>query len=101
MFTGHIISLFPIFLGVGPFDRTIHNGKRWSASQAYLRPALDRKNLTAQDRAMTLKVIFEGDKAVGVEYMHKNQIKRAKANKEVILSGTLLSSHTKIHKFWF
>jgi len=78
--------------GVGPFDRTIHNGKRWSASQAYLRPVLERKNLTAQDRAMTLKVIFEGDKAVGVEYIHKNKIKRAKANKEVILSGGAINT---------
>ena len=38
--------------GVGPFDRTIHKGKRWSASQAYLRPALKRKNLSTKTKAM-------------------------------------------------
>jgi len=78
--------------GVGPFDRTIHNGQRWSAAQAYLHPALNRPNLTARDKAMTLRVIFENDKAVGVEYVHGNQVKRAKAEKEVILSGGSINS---------
>ena len=78
--------------GVGPFDRTIHQGKRWSAAQAYLHPVLKRPNLTTQDRAMTLRVLFEGDKAVGVEYEHKGEIKQVKATKEVILSGGAINS---------
>lgn len=78
--------------GVGPYEFTIKKGKRWSASQAYLRPATKRKNLTTRDRAMVTRILFEGTKAVGVEYIHKNQVIKVKANKEVILSGGALNS---------
>lgn len=78
--------------GVGPYDMTIHNGKRWSASQAYLRPALKRKNLETRVKANATKILFEGTKAVGVEYIHDNQIRRAKATKELILAGGAISS---------
>lgn len=71
--------------GVGPYDFTIKNGKRWSASQAYLRPALRRKNLMARDKAMAYQVIFDGPKAIGIQYIHDRQIKKAKCRKEIIL----------------
>ena len=78
--------------GVGPYDMTIHNGKRWSASQAYLRPALKRKNLETRVKANATRILFEGTKAVGVEYIHDNQIRRAKAIKELILAGGAINS---------
>lgn len=78
--------------GVGPYDMTIHNGKRWSASQAYLRPALKRKNLETRVKANATRILFEGTKAVGVEYIHDNQIRRAKATKELILAGGAINS---------
>lgn len=78
--------------GVGPFDMTINKGKRWSASQAYLRPALRRKNLFTHTGAAVTRIIFEGTKAVGVEYVKDHQIKRAKATKEVILSGGAINT---------
>ena len=55
--------------GVGPMDMTTYKGKRWSAAQAYLRPALSRKNLTAESKALVTRVLFEGTKAVGVEFV--------------------------------
>ncbi|XP_065647440.1 choline dehydrogenase, mitochondrial isoform X3 [Hydra vulgaris] len=73
--------------GMGQYDRTIYKGKRWSTSQAYLHPALKRKNLDAQHGAFTTKILFEGTKAIGVEYVQNSKIRKAKANKEVILSG--------------
>jgi len=47
---------------------TVYNGQRWSTASAYLRPALARKNLSAQTEMMVTKIIFEGKKAIGVEY---------------------------------
>jgi len=78
--------------GVGPYDMTIHNGKRWSASQAYLRPALKRKNLDTRTGAVVTRIIVENSKAIGVEYIQDSQLKRAKANKEVILAGGAINS---------
>ena len=78
--------------GFGPMDMTIYKGKRWSAAQGYLRPALKRKNLKTITKALCYKILFEGTKAVGVEFVKDNQIRRAKANKEVILSGGAINS---------
>lgn len=57
--------------GVGEMDMTIRNGKRWSAAQAYLRPVLERPNLTTETGAMTTRILFDGNTAVGVEYVQK------------------------------
>ena len=54
--------------GFGWMDKTIHKGVRWNTANAYLRPALKRKNLQAQTRALTLRILFENNRAVGVEY---------------------------------
>lgn len=55
--------------GVGPYQLTIHDGERWSASFAYLRPALERPNLTVISTGRVTKVLVENGKAVGVEYV--------------------------------
>lgn len=65
---------------------------RWSTSQAYLRPVLKRKNLQADVKAFATRILFEKNRAVGVEYHHDNQIKRARATKEVILCGGAFNS---------
>ncbi|KAF3696669.1 Choline dehydrogenase, mitochondrial [Channa argus] len=78
--------------GVGWMDMTIHKGKRWSAASAYLRPALGRPNLKTEVRCLVTKILFDGNRAVGVEYTQKGQKKRAYAEKEVILSGGAINS---------
>eukprot|EP00794_Sanderia_malayensis_P018193 gene18193-20008_t len=78
--------------GVGPMDMTIYKGKRWSAAQAYLRPALKRENLAVESRAFVYKILMDGNKAVGVEYEQDSQVRRLKARKEVILSGGAINS---------
>ena len=54
--------------GFGWMDMTIHKGVRWNTANAYLRPALRRKNLRAQTRTMITKIMFQRNRAVGVEY---------------------------------
>ena len=55
--------------GFAPFDRNIADGRRLSAARAYLHPVMDRKNLTVKTRALVTRVLFEGTRAVGVEYV--------------------------------
>ena len=73
--------------GFGPYQLTIRNGKRWSAAAAYLHPVLDRPNLTIESNAHVARVLFEGTRAVGVEYVQKREQCRARALREVVLSG--------------
>ena len=54
--------------GFAPFDRNIRNGRRLSAARAYLHPVMERPNLTVQTRAFVTRIVFEGTRAVGVEY---------------------------------
>ncbi|XP_056454455.1 choline dehydrogenase, mitochondrial [Gadus chalcogrammus] len=78
--------------GLGWMDMTVHEGKRWSTASAYLRPVLSRPNLTAEVRCLTTRVLFEGKRAVGVEYTQNGQKKKVFADKEVILSGGAINS---------
>lgn len=63
------------------------NGERCSAAKAYLTPNLDRPNLTVLTKATTHKVLFDGKRAIGVEYGMKGQRFQIYCNKEVILSA--------------
>jgi len=77
--------------GFGPFDRNIYRGHRLSASRAYLHPVLDRPNLELRTRAFVSRVIFEGNRAVGVDVVHRGKTERIQAG-EVILSGGAINS---------
>lgn len=52
---------------IGYFPRTIHDGRRWSASRAFLEPARSRPNLTVVTDTTVQRVLFEGRRAVGVQ----------------------------------
>ncbi|WP_298261469.1 choline dehydrogenase [uncultured Litoreibacter sp.] len=77
--------------GVGPFDATIRNGRRWSAANAYLRPALKRKNCTLV-QAFAQKVVIEDGRATGVEVLRGGKVEVIKAGKEVILAASSINS---------
>ena len=78
--------------GFGPFDRNIHQGRRLSASRAYLHPARrTRKNLKIQCWSLTTRVLFEGKRAVGVEYQQFGRTHRV-YGKEIILCGGAINS---------
>lgn len=73
--------------GFGPYQMTIHKGRRWSAASAYLRPALGRRNLTVESHAHVTRILFEGRRAVGVEWLRDGQRRSMRADREVILSA--------------
>jgi choline dehydrogenase-like flavoprotein len=73
--------------GFGRSQYSIRNGRRSSAAAAYLRPALQRRNLKLETGALTTRVLMQGTKATGVEYLQNGQTIRAAAESEVILSG--------------
>lgn len=80
--------------GFGPMHMTVKKGVRSSSANAYLRPAMARKNLTVITHALVHKVLLNGIKAVGVRYERKGQIFDLAVNKEVILSaGPIGSPH--------
>ncbi len=79
--------------GLGIHQSTTLNGRRHSAAGAYLRPVMKRSNLTILTRAMAHRVIFEGRKAIGVEYSTRNaKTMIARSDREVILSGGVINS---------
>ncbi|XP_030062997.1 choline dehydrogenase, mitochondrial [Microcaecilia unicolor] len=78
--------------GFGWMDMTIHKGFRWSSASAFLHPAISRPNVSAEDRTLVSKILFEGTKAIGVEYIKNKQKKKAFASNEVILSGGAINS---------
>ena len=82
--------------GVGDYNLTIRDGERWSASAAYLRPAIERPNLKVISNAHAARIIIEKGRAVGVEYASApgRSVERAMANREVLLSaGAFQSPH--------
>jgi len=78
--------------GFGKYDFNIRNGKRWSTSFAFLRPALSRANLTVATHAHLLRVTIEHGRATGVEYEQNGNVHTARAEAEVILSAGTVNS---------
>ena len=78
--------------GVGFYQVTQKDGRRWSAADAYLHPADGRPNLTVQTDALATSVVVEGGRAVGVRYLHRGAEHVARAEAEVILSGGAVNS---------
>jgi choline dehydrogenase len=80
--------------GFGAMHMTVKNGRRWSTSNAYLRPAMQRSNLHVVTHALVHRVELEGKKATGIVYERKEKTVVASASKEVILSaGSIGSPH--------
>jgi choline dehydrogenase len=78
--------------GFAAFDRNIKAGRRFSAARAYLHPVLNRPNLTVRCRAFVTKVLFEGDRAVGVEYSKGGgQATQAKGAQVILCGGSINS----------
>jgi choline dehydrogenase len=78
--------------GFGPMEMTVHNGFRWSAANAYLRPALSSKRVKLVTHAYAQRVLLEGKRAVGVEYRRGGKVISARANREVIVAASSINS---------
>ena len=77
--------------GFGPMDQTIRGGRRWSAANAYLKPALRRSNASLV-RAFARRIVFEGGRAVGVEVDIGGRTELIRCHREVIVSAAPLNS---------
>ncbi|QDC02983.1 choline dehydrogenase [Mesorhizobium sp. 8] len=77
--------------GFGPMEQTIHNGRRWSTANAYLRPALKRQNVSLV-KGFARRVVIENQRAVGVEIEAHKKIQLVKARREVIVAASSINS---------
>ena len=78
--------------GIGMYQVTHKAGERFSAAKAYLKPNLARANLQVLTGAHASRILFEGKRAVGVEFVQDGQVKQLKASREVLLSSGALQS---------
>jgi len=77
--------------GAGLYQFTIKDGIRNSAARAFLRPAMKRKNLLVETHAQATKILFEGNRAVGVAYVQRG-MKLDARGREIILAGGAINS---------
>ncbi|WP_095089815.1 choline dehydrogenase [Mesorhizobium sophorae] len=77
--------------GFGAMEQTIRGGRRWSAASAYLKPALNRKNVSLL-KGFARRVIIENQRAIGVEIEAHKQIQVVKARREVIVAASSINS---------
>jgi choline dehydrogenase len=78
--------------GFGFYQVTQRQGRRWSAADAFLKPALGRQNLHVITQAQATRLLFEGRRASGVAYIQQAQAREARASREVILCGGAINS---------
>jgi choline dehydrogenase len=78
--------------GFGRYDFNISDGQRWSTARAFLEPARRRRNLTVLTRAHSLRIVFEGRRARGVEVAVRGVPRRFTAAREVLLCGGVINS---------
>ena len=78
--------------GFGRMDMTTWRGRRWSAADAYLKPALRRPNVTLRQHALASRIRFEGRRAIGIDYLQAGRTVTVTARREVILSGGPINS---------
>ncbi|WP_371226495.1 choline dehydrogenase [Roseovarius sp. 2305UL8-3] len=77
--------------GFGPFEQTVWKGQRWSAANAYLKPALKRENCDLV-RGLVHRIVIEEGRAVGVEATVKGRREVVRARREVIIAASAINS---------
>ena len=78
--------------GAGLYQLTLKEGKRHSVAAAFLLPILDRPNLSVTTEALVTRLLLEGTRTVGVEYLHQGTIHQVRVNQEVILCAGAFDS---------
>jgi choline dehydrogenase len=78
--------------GAGYFQLTARNGRRCSTARGYLKPARGRSNLHIESDALATRILFEGRRAVGVEYRQGGALRQVRAKGEVIVAGGAFNS---------
>ncbi|MGI4812104.1 MAG: GMC family oxidoreductase [Janthinobacterium lividum] len=78
--------------GAGYYQLTTRRGRRASTAKAFLEPAMQRANLVVRTGATATRIVMEGRRAVGIDYLHAGGKQRALAAREVVLSGGVVNS---------
>jgi choline dehydrogenase-like flavoprotein len=79
--------------GLGIYQVTQCNGERWSAARAYIHPYIGKRtNLRVETKAHATRILFEGNRAVGVKYRSGNEVREIRARREVILAAGAFQS---------
>jgi len=79
--------------GVSRVEVTTNSGRRASSSRAYLHPAMKtRRNLSVLTKAQTTRILFDGRRATGVEYLRNGKVERVHADREIVLCGGTFAS---------
>ena len=78
--------------GFGRMDMTVGGGRRCSAANAYLRPAMRRPNLQVLTHALATRIVFTGRRATGLEYSHRGKSRLARIDGELILCAGPINS---------
>ena len=78
--------------GVGFLQSTQYRGRRYSSAKAYLRPARRRTNLNIVTKAHVTRLLFDGKRATGVEYLHAGKLHKVLADREIIVSAGAIGS---------
>ena len=82
----------PLREGVSSVRLNTKNGQRRSAAVTYLHPAMERGNLHIETRALVQRILFEGKRAVGVDYVRRGKLRTARARGEIIVCGGAINS---------
>lgn len=77
--------------GFGPMEQTVHKGRRWSAANAYLKPALKRANLQMV-KCFARKIVIQDGRATGVEIERGGRVEVVNARREVIVAASSINS---------
>lgn len=78
--------------GVGVYQITTRDGRRMSAARAFLRPAMKRAKVRVETGALATRILFEGNRATGIEYRQHGRTVRVRAGREVVLSAGAVST---------
>ncbi len=78
--------------GFADMQMTVHNGLRWSAANAYLWPTIKKGRIDMETRSLARRILLQGKKAVGVEYMQGGEVKQAFASRDVIIAASTVNS---------
>ena len=78
--------------GFGRFDMTVGGGRRSSTANAYLRPAMKRRNLTVRTRALATRILFDDKRAVGLRYRRGDALRTVRVRRELLVCGGPINS---------
>ncbi|MEM6693906.1 MAG: GMC oxidoreductase [Pseudomonadota bacterium] len=79
--------------GCGYFPATLHENRRGSTARTYLRPAMDRENLTVVTGATVLRLNQDGHRVTGLDYFSDGDVHRAAAQETILSAGSVGSPH--------